>query len=180
MKLLYYIFSIPARLKGMKIGKGSTIGPFYDFLFNDFSNVILGKKVNIGAHAYINPIKNKKTKPKIMIEDGTNIGRYSTLSCVKEINIGKNCLIGYNVSFLDHDHELYDMKKTPVTNGLTDGEKIIIENDCFIGAHSFILKGVNLGKRCIVGANSVVTKSFPAYSVIAGNPAKLLKKLKNK
>jgi len=60
---------------------------------------------------------------------------------------------------------------------ITEGKEIEIEDDCFVGAHSFILKSVRLGKHCIVGANSVVTKSFPAYSVIAGNPAKLIKSL---
>jgi acetyltransferase-like isoleucine patch superfamily enzyme len=61
---------------------------------------------------------------------------------------------------------------------LTEGEGIVIEDDCFIGGYCFVLKGVHLGKHCIVGANSVVTKSFPAYSVIAGSPAKLMKSLK--
>ena len=57
----------------------------------------------------------------------------------------------------------------------TKGKQIIIGDNCFIGAHSFILKGVRLGEHCVVGANSVVTKSFPKFSIIAGNPAKLIK-----
>jgi acetyltransferase-like isoleucine patch superfamily enzyme len=48
--------------------------------------------------------------------------------------------------------------------------------NCFIGYHAIILPGVQLGAHCIVGANSVVTKSFPAYCMIAGVPAKLIKK----
>ncbi|MBU2258230.1 MAG: acyltransferase, partial [Candidatus Omnitrophica bacterium] len=68
----------------------------------------------------------------------------------------------------------------PVDSGLTNAEEVAIEDECFIGAHSFILKGVRLGRHCVVGANSVVTRSFPANSVIAGAPAKLIRMLETK
>ena len=61
------------------------------------------------------------------------------------------------------------------TDRETQGEPILIGDDCFIGCGAVILHGVKLGKNCIVGANSVVTKSFEDYSVIAGSPAKLLR-----
>lgn len=52
---------------------------------------------------------------------------------------------------------------------------IMIEDDVWIGARAIILPGVKIGKGCIIGAGAVVTKSFDDYSVIGGNPAKLLK-----
>lgn len=58
--------------------------------------------------------------------------------------------------------------------GTTAGQDIVIESNCFIGAHCFVLKGVTLGSGCVVAANSVVTKSFPAGSVIAGSPVRAL------
>lgn len=80
---------------------------------------------------------------------------------------------------MDHDHAFENIDISPLYQGIDDPKEILVSEECFIGAHSFILKGVNLGKHCIVGANSVVTKSFPPYSVIAGTPAKLIRTLKN-
>jgi acetyltransferase-like isoleucine patch superfamily enzyme len=177
LRMLWYIAhlnSIPARLKGMRFGKNSYIGLGYDFIFVRLKNVSVGNNVWIGSNAWISTVNDNSY---ITIEDETRIGRNATIACVKEIRIGKYCILSYNVSILDHDHEFHNLNTFPIQSGLTEGKKIVIEDGCFIGAHSFILKGVHLGKHCVVGANSVVTKSFPAYSVVAGNPAKLIEKL---
>lgn len=99
------------------------------------------------------------------------------MSAAAGISVGENAMISYNVSILDHNHAYKD-KDAPIQfQGISDLKKVVIGEDCFIGAHSFILSGVELGKHCFVGANSVVTKSFPDYSVIAGNPAALIRTL---
>jgi len=175
VKCLLFVISLPFRIKGGKIGKNSYIAPGYDFCFVNLQGIEIGNNCVIGRNAWLEIVS---PKAKLKIGDGTRIGRNATISCSKGITIGKKCLISYNVSILDHDHELFRTNVSPVDLGLSVGEKIIIEDDCFIGAHSFILKGVHLGKHCVVGANSVVTKSFPAYSVVAGCPAKLIKIIK--
>lgn len=173
-RFLFFLTSIPFRLKGGKIGKGSTIAPGYDFLFVNLKGVRIRKNCAIGKNAWIELLNNNSN---LEIGDGTNIARNVTISSLKSIRIGKKCLLSYNVSLLDHDHLLINPKISPMDGYLTEGQEIVIEDDCFVGAHSFILKGVHLGKHCVVGANSVVTKSFPAYSVVAGVPAKLIKKI---
>lgn len=177
IKFLAHLISIPARIKGMTFGKNSFIRPGYDVLFASFKGVVLGNNVVIGKNAWIDTMTYKGSRPKITVGDETIVGRFCKLSSIKKIAIGKKCLLSYNVTILDCDHKI-DPDTSPVDTGLTDPEEVIIENSCFIGAHSFILKGVHLGKHCVVGANSVVTKSFPAYSVVAGNPARLIRKLK--
>lgn len=57
---------------------------------------------------------------------------------------------------------------------------VVIGDDCFFGERCMVLKGVNIGDRCVIGAGSVVTKSFPPDSVIAGNPARLIRTLESK
>jgi len=174
MKLLQLFLTLPAKLKGMKFGRNVHIGPGYFFLTSDFHNVSIGDDVVIGANAYINPVK----EGIISIGSGSNIGRRVTLSALKKITIGKNCLFGYDVSVLDHDHDV--MKKNIPSSQAPLGrpQEVVIGDDSFVGAHSFILKGVRLGKHCVVGAGSVVTKSYPSYSVIAGSPARLIRTLK--
>ena len=56
------------------------------------------------------------------------------------------------------------------------GGGIIIEDDCWLGSHVTVTKGVRIGKGSVIGANSVVTKDIPPYSVAVGTPAKVIKK----
>lgn len=175
-KTIALLISVPARCKGMKFGRNSFIGPGYD-LDPVLKGVELGENVRVGRNAWFD-ISRYTQGGKIIIGDGTNIGRNVTISACEKIAIGKKCLVSYNVSFVDHDHNVSNADLSPMESGISKGQEIILEDECFVGAHSFILKGVHLGKHCVVGANSVVTESFPAFSVIAGNPAKLVKTLK--
>ena len=167
LSIIAFIVSLPARMKGMKIGKNVILAPGYGIISYRYDNVTLNDNVIVGRNAFIQPFE----KGKITIEKGTTIGKDVTISSNKNVAIGSNCLIGYRVSILDHDH---------TTHGLSAGKKITIGNNCSIGAQSFILKGVTLGNECVVGAGSIVTKSFPAGSVIVGNPAKTIKQSSNK
>jgi acetyltransferase-like isoleucine patch superfamily enzyme len=175
-KTIGHLISIPARIKGMKFGKNSFIGPGYD-VKPILKGVELGNNVIIGKNAWFD-ISRYTKGAKISVDGGTQAGRNLVISACKNISIGKNCLLSYNVSIMDHDHNVLNPDISPLKGGITEGREVVIEDECFIGAHSFILKGVHLGKHCVVGANSVVTDSFPAYSVIVGNPAKLIRTLK--
>ncbi len=175
-KIIAYLITFPARLKGVKFGQGSFLGPGYD-LDPKMQGVVLGDNVMIGRNAWLD-IAPGTPNGKILIGSGTQIGRQVVMSACRKIEIGKKCLVSYNVSFMDHDHDFSRIDVSPMDSGITKGREITIEDNCFIGAHSFILKGVKLGKHCVVGANSVVADSFPENSVIAGNPAKLIRRLK--
>lgn len=88
------------------------------------------------------------------------------------INIGNNVTISNDVQLITHDNSIIK----PSKNALTDlFGMIIIEDNCFIGAHTVILPGITIKKNCIVAAGSVVTKSvFKENLIIGGNPARII------
>lgn len=174
LRLLCWLCNIPARLRGVKFGRFSYLGPGYDFLRGQMKNITLRDDVLVDKNAWL----QTHGEGQIIIEGHTYIGRNFTVSSANKVHIKKGCLFSYNVSLLDHDH-LFSKDISPNDLGISQGQAIEIGENCFLGAHSFVLKGVKLGKNCVVAANSVVNRSFPAYSVIAGSPAKLTKVLVN-
>ena len=91
------------------------------------------------------------------------------------IVIGENTRIGHGCSFLSEDHIYKNKRKLIYLQGKT-GKKIVIGKNCLIGAKVNFLKGVNIGDNCIIGSGAVVTKNFLKNTIIAGVPAKALKK----
>lgn len=90
-----------------------------------------------------------------------------------KITIGKDVWIAQNVGLITANHNLKNLE-------IHDSPKdIFIVDNCWIGMNAIILPGVKLGKNTIVGAGSIVTKSFEkGYCVLAGNPARLIKEIK--
>jgi acetyltransferase-like isoleucine patch superfamily enzyme len=138
------------------------------------NNVTLSKDVwlNIPCEAPL-PVKNS---PVIMIGDGSAIGRRCTISGVHRIEIGEKSLFGPGVFITDHSHEFKNPSLPIMDQGITEGGTIIIEKGCWFGHNCAVVAHhgheVRIGRDSIIGANAVVTKSFPARSVLVGNPAR--------
>jgi acetyltransferase-like isoleucine patch superfamily enzyme len=114
----------------------------------------------------------------IIIGKNTGISGGSICAAIS-VNIGNECLIGANVVIADTDFHAIDPIGRRFNN---DPEKIsaapvIIEDNVFVGTGAIILKGVRVGKNSVIGAGSVVTKNVPPNSIIAGNPAVLVRSL---
>ena len=93
---------------------------------------------------------------------------------VCKVKIGDNCLIAPQAGIYTAAHPLDAAVRR---SGLEYGRPVTIGNDVWIGGGARILPGVTLGDNVVVGAGAVVTKSFPSSVVIAGNPARVIKKL---
>jgi len=133
-------------------------------------NISLGNKSWIGRKSFFSCSKGGE----IIIGDHCSINTGCHIVAIKGINIGNSTRIGEYVSIRDQNHSFED-PNTPVFEQGFSASSIIIHEDCWIGRGVFIGAGVTLGKGCVVGANSVITKSFGPYSVIAGNPARLIR-----
>lgn len=124
---------------------------------------------------------DKNLEPKLTIGDNVQFNDNVHIGCTNYIYIGNNVLIASNVFITDHNHgfnnSITELKIPPFKRQIVSKGGVIINENCWLGENVSILPNVSLGKNCIVGSNSVVTKSFPDNSIIAGNPAKIIKQL---
>ncbi|WP_429164003.1 acyltransferase [Aeromonas rivipollensis] len=163
------------RLFFLQSGRGSLIRKPL-LLTPEFIN--LGRNVFIWDAARIEGIKNhgnQKFNPKIIIGDGVTIQQRCHITAAGELFIGDNCLISFDVMIQDTDHVYSDIT-IPVGLQPLSVNQTIIGEQCFIGSGAKIMAGSHLGKHCIVGCNSVVRGHYPDYSVLVGNPAKIIKR----
>lgn len=140
------------------------------------NNSVLGNNLCIQA---IDEYGDKKFCPQLVIGEKVFIGDFCHIGCVNKLYIGNNTLIARRVFISDHFHgniDSNDILSPPVERPLSS-KPIRIGNNVWIGEGACIMPGVTLGNNVIVGANAVVTHSFEDNSVIAGVPAKLLKRL---
>ena len=134
------------------------------FPYNDFS---VGKYSIIEDFAVIN-----NGVGHVSIGDHTIIG----ISCViiGPVNIGNNVMLAQNIVLSGLNHNYEDVLVPPSEQG-TVQKTITVENDVWIGANAVLTAGITIGEHSIVGAGAVVTRDVPKFSVVAGNPARVIK-----
>ncbi len=93
---------------------------------------------------------------------------------VSKIKIGNNCFIAPNVSLYTAGHPLHPVSRS---SGYEYGAPITIGDNVWIGGNSVICPGVTIGSNCVIGAGSIVTKDIPDWSLAAGNPCRIIRKI---
>lgn len=163
-----------------KMGDDFFVKP--NFYIDGEENVSIGDHFRAGVYLRLealNRYKNQTFKPSIIIGDNVSIQDFCHIGCIERIEIGSGTMIASKVYISDHNHgdiTNQDLRFIPDQRPLK-GSPVIIGKNVWIGESVCILQGVSLGDNVIVGASSVVTHSFPANCVIAGNPAKIIKTL---
>lgn len=114
--------------------------------------VVHGDKVEIGHNTYINP--------------------HILMMAAGGIFIGNNVQIAAYTKIITNNHDLYN-------RAVITCRPVLIADNCWIGAGAILLPGVSVGENSVVGAGSVVTKDVPPNTVVAGNPAKIIRELDN-
>ncbi len=173
-RLLRRIADAPPR--GMSCGIGVAIQRPHRI--SNASCISVGERTRIGRGALIEPIleyANLRYSPRIEIGKDVYIGPYLYMACIGKITIGDGSVLSENVFINDSNHGFDPERGLIMQQELVHQGNVTIGKNCFLGLQSAIMPGVSLGDHCIVGINAVVTKPFPAYSMIAGSPAVLIK-----
>ena len=140
--------------------------------------VSIGNNVGIGKGTFLGPViqyAGIQYSPQIIIGDGTWVGKNCSIAAISKVEIGKHVLFAGHVHITDHSHGYEDISLPISPQRLLCKGPIIIEDNCWLGFSCEILSGVHIGKHSVVAARSVVTKDVPSYSIVAGNPARIVK-----
>ncbi|MEW6442093.1 MAG: acyltransferase [bacterium] len=143
--------------------------------------------VRIGDYVKLNGTLFCNRRGSITIGDYTTIRSGTVISADNDVRIGRYCFISRGVSIYDNNghpidpaarrRQLEVLHETPIDNYAGKNAPVRIEDDVWIGERAIILKGVTIGSGAVVGAGAVVTKSVPAGTLVAGNPARVIRAL---
>ncbi len=125
-----------------------------------------------------NEIQRQELTPELTIGNNCSFGAFNHITSTNKITIGDRCLTGKWVTITDNSHGKTDFESLqvePIRRPLYSKGPVYIGNDVWIGDKATILPGVTIGDGAIIAANAVVTKDVPSYSIVAGNPAHIIK-----
>lgn len=200
-KILRLLYNI--KKEGVILGSFIYIKKIINKLFNilvfnridiniDYTSQIYGiKHIQIGKNFHtgkcfrleaVEMYGNKKYTPQIIIKDNVVINDFVHIGCTNYIEIGNHVLMASKIYISDHNHGYYSGEKQsspiiePERRIVSNDKSVIIGDNTWLGEGVVILPGVNIGEGCIIGANAVVSKNIPDYSIAVGVPAKVIKK----
>lgn len=182
IRLLYYpVVRLGAAWAGVRWGRGWWIYGPPIWLIHPRSRVTIGDRLNLRSLPRTNPLG--PNRPCVIctwtadarLTIGSDFGMTGgSVVCAESITIGDRVWMGANSIIADTDfHPLNAAaRRADPTQGQT--APIVIEDDVFIGMQAIILKGVRLGRGCVIGAGSIVTRDVPPGMIAAGNPARVI------
>jgi acetyltransferase-like isoleucine patch superfamily enzyme len=175
----FKIISLKLRLRNegaMRIDGRLLVNIFTNTLnasFDDHSYIYVGPKgtINVKGNVSISNGSRINVMGQLSIGDGTYLNARSSIVCMENIRIGRQCAISWNVEIIDSNlHELSTQGSgRPLTAPIHIGDRV------WIGANAKILKGVTIGSGAVIAAGSVVSKDVPSRTLVAGVPAQVIK-----
>jgi acetyltransferase-like isoleucine patch superfamily enzyme len=173
--LLYYVFVYPYYKVILKnIGSRSRIvAPLKIY---GAANISIGNRVTVEYKTWLAAYPHTgAVSCNLIIEDGTQIGNFNHIYATSKIHIGKKVLTADKVYISDNSHSFDDVGTAINDQRIKQLQEVNIGDGAWLGENVCVL-GANVGKGCVIGANSVVTKNIPDFCIAVGSPAKIIKK----
>jgi acetyltransferase-like isoleucine patch superfamily enzyme len=162
---------------------GLNMGP--DCAVRGMRRISIGRSVSVYGGLWLEAVENYRGQsfsPRIYIGDRVSFSKDVHITCIEHITIGNDVLFGSRVYVSDHNHGRYagvqqsHPDEPPAERALSPGGQVIIESNVWIGDNVVIVGPTRIGTGVIVAANSVVKGDIPPFIMIAGAPAKTIKK----
>jgi acetyltransferase-like isoleucine patch superfamily enzyme len=163
-----------------KFGRGVSIHYSCEIRRSASNRIQIGDSVYIAPGTWLTvPESIIDDTPAIILESGCKIGRRCMISAKNRVCLESDVMLGPSVLITDHSHEFSNVDVPIHAQGLTRGGTVRIEKNCWLGYGAAVVctsAELVLGRNSVVGANSVVTRSVPPFSVVVGNPARIVKR----
>lgn len=167
------IFRLLNKSKFNFFGEKSNI--LFPLNINGFCNISIGNNVTVSYKTWLAALPHTKANTcELKIGSGTCIGNFNHIYATNSIVIGENVLTADKVYISDNSHSYEDIKAPIIHQPIKQISKVIIGDGTWLGENVCVI-GAKIGKNCVIGANSVVTKDIPDYCVAVGTPAKVIK-----
>lgn len=137
-------------------------------------SIHVGTFVKIGAFAVIEALVPERGV-SVRIEDGAYVGNFPRLTAVGEVVIGEEAMLSDRVYVSDTGHVYEDVSQPIKRQGLRDGRRVEIGRGAWVGIGAAIVGDVRVGENAVIAANTVVREDVPDRTVVAGNPAQVVR-----
>jgi acetyltransferase-like isoleucine patch superfamily enzyme len=114
---------------------------------------------------------------RVRIGEGTFLNRNAMIAAHELVEIGAHCMLANGCFVTDANHRFDDPGRPITWQGFESKGATRIGDNCWLGANVVVTSGVTIGERCVIGANSVVTRDVEPFSIAAGSPAKVLRRI---
>jgi acetyltransferase-like isoleucine patch superfamily enzyme len=139
-------------------------------------NIHIGQNVTINKYAFLLTLQeDESVVPQMSIGDGCVIGHMNHITCIRELEIGENVLTADRVFISDHSHTFSDTTVPILKQPIESKGKVRIGSGTWIGENAVVLS-CNIGKNCVIGANTVVLSDIEDYCVAVGAPARVIRR----
>ena len=138
--------------------------------------IAIGSGVFVGAGAWLQVLDGESDDVAIVIGDESSFSGGCVLSAASSIRLGRDVGLARNVYIADHTHAYDDPTRSVDDQGITQIQPVEIGDGAWLGENAFVMPGVSIGKHAVVSANSVVTRDVPDYTVVAGQPARVVRR----
>lgn len=135
----------------------------------------IGKNVRVQTYSWLIATKIDEHEPELTIGEGCALGDFNHIAAVRRVVFGNHVLTANGVYVSDNLHGFEDVHVPIMDQPIRFKAEVHIGDGTWIGENVCII-GATIGKNCVIGANSVVTKDIPDFSVAVGSPAKIIKK----
>jgi acetyltransferase-like isoleucine patch superfamily enzyme len=141
------------------------------------ARIAVGNEVFIGSGSWLNVEGEADGDVALSIGSGTSMVGGSVISAARPVRIGRRVLMARNVYISDHMHAFEDLSKAVLEQGIARTAPVEIGDGAWLGQNVVVGPGVRVGRGAVVGANSVVLADVADYTVVAGAPARLIRRL---